>query len=521
MKPKKGDVSEGYTSDALLNGPDVLFELFSDVFRSWLVHGTVTFTLFASAFLPLLKNSLKNPADVSSYRAIAGSSLILKLFDQVVLILWGHLLKSDPLQFGYKPGYSTTQCSWFVMETASYFIRKKTPVILTLLDCTMAFDKCRFDILFQKLLDRKLPPVVLRVLIYVYEEQYAWVKWGREKSQLFRIQNGTRQGSVLSPSLFSVYMDGLLCQLRKSGVGCHIGGVFAGAVGYADDLLLMSPSRSSMELMLKICEKYASDTNLQFSTHPDPEKSKSKCIFMTGHLNQKKPVNLKLYGDDLPFVKTALHLGHVLSEDCSMDQDIRCRRAEFIRNSTEVREVFSFAQPNQILQAVKTYCCSMHNCMTWDLSSDMANQFYNSWTTCVKLAWNVDRAAKKYFVDNLLAGGLPSLRSSVLACYGNFFHGVRNSVALEIRALACISAGDRRSTTGMNLCYIYEEAELDPQQCRQQVRGAILLKKCPVPIMDTWRIPCLQKFLTEQHRLEMLGEETSEVAFLILSLVTS
>ena len=48
-----------------------------------------------------------------------------------------------------------------------------------------------------------------------------------------------------------------------------------------------------------------------------------------------------------------------------------------------------------------------------------------------------------------------------------------------------------------------------------------MLKKCPVLIMDTWRIPCLLKFLTEQHRLELLGEEMSEVASLILSLVTS
>ena len=143
---------------------------------------------------------------------------------------WGHLLQSDPLQFGYKSGYSTNQCSWFVMETASFFIRKKTPVIVTLLDCTMAFDKCRFDILFEKLLGTKLPPVVLRVLLFVYQEQYAWVKWGNEKSRMFKIQNGTRQGSVLSPSLFSVYMNSLLVRLRKSGVGCQVGGVFAGAV---------------------------------------------------------------------------------------------------------------------------------------------------------------------------------------------------------------------------------------------------------------------------------------------------
>ena len=349
MKPKKGDVSESFTSDAVLNAPDILFNSLAAVFRSWLVHGTVTRSLLACAFLPLLKNSLKNPADVKSYRAIAGSSLILKLFDQVVLLLWGHLLQSDPLQFGYKAKYSTTQCSWFVMETASFFIRRKTPVIVTLLDCTMAFDKCRFDVLFQKLLARNLPPVVIRVLIYVYQEQYAWVKWGKEKSQMFGIQNGTRQGSVLSPALFSVYMDELLLRLRRSGVGCHVGGVYAGAVGYADDLLLLAPSRSGAQIMLEICEKYAKETNLEFSTHPDADKSKTKCIFMTGHLKASKPVNLQLYGVDLPFVKSANHLGHQLSENYTMDQEIRSCRAGFIGDSSDVREMFSFAQPNQIL----------------------------------------------------------------------------------------------------------------------------------------------------------------------------
>lgn len=68
------------------------------------MHGSVTPTLLACAFLPLLKNALKNPADPNSYRAIAGSSIILKLFDKVVLLLWGHLLCTDTLQFGYKVG---------------------------------------------------------------------------------------------------------------------------------------------------------------------------------------------------------------------------------------------------------------------------------------------------------------------------------------------------------------------------------------------------------------------------------
>jgi hypothetical protein len=200
-------------------------------------------------------------------------------------------------------------------------------VSIDIFSCTKAFDKCKFDILFRKvldrkLLDRKLPAVVIRVLVFVCEEQTAWVKWGRVKSRTFGILNGTRQGSVLSPALFSVYMDDLIVKLREAGVGCHMGGLYTGVVGYADDLLLMAPSGSAMEKMLNICEDYAGELNLEFSTDPYPVKIKSKCIFMCGHLNKARQVNLQLYGVDLPQVNTATHFGNKLSWECNIDQDM-------------------------------------------------------------------------------------------------------------------------------------------------------------------------------------------------------
>ena len=243
MKPGKSDVSGGFTSDVLLHSPDTLFSNLAVVFRSFFVHGDVTLELLACAFLPLLKSNLKDPSKTDSYRAIAGSSQVLKLLDSVVLLLWGDLLTSDSLQFGFKPGTSTTECSWMVMEVAGHFLRRGTPTLTCLLDCSKAFDSCKFDKLFEKLMERNLPPIVIRVLVYAYEEQEGCIKLVGMKSATFRITNGTRQGSVLSPILFAVYLDGLLLDLKNLGVGCHVAGVWYGAAGYADDLILLAPSK--------------------------------------------------------------------------------------------------------------------------------------------------------------------------------------------------------------------------------------------------------------------------------------
>ena len=47
---------------------------------------------------------MKNPAVFDSYRAIAGASQLLKLFEYVILTVWGDCLQSDSMQFGFKKG---------------------------------------------------------------------------------------------------------------------------------------------------------------------------------------------------------------------------------------------------------------------------------------------------------------------------------------------------------------------------------------------------------------------------------
>ena len=404
-----------------------------------------------------------------------------------------------------------------------HYLRNGSHPILTVLDCSKAFDTCRFGTLFSKLLASGLPPIVVRALMTIYQQQYAWVKWGQSVSSRFCIVNGTRQGSMASPVLWSVYLDLLIKELRQLGLGCHVGGVYMGVVVYADDILLMAPNRVAMQAMLNICENYADRHNIMFSTDPVPSKSKTKCIFVSGQArNLSKPDPLTLCGRDLPWVTTATHLGHELHESGTMEHDSLVKRAVFIRNSTEVREAFGFASPVEVLSALKVYCSSFYGCMLWDLGGEGARQVFNSWTTAVKLAWEVPRGTRTYLVQRVLSSGIVSARCDILARYGNFYRSLRKSPSYEVSVMANLAGRDLRSSTGRNLKLLEEYTGINPW-----VFGSARLKEellkwemVETPDQDRWRVDYLFKLLGQRQVSHYNGDEDEEkrIAVLIDSL---
>ena len=65
---------------------------------------------------------------------------------------------------------------------------------------------------------------------------------------------------------FCVYIDDLFKILRKKKSGCWIHNDFFGIIGYADDIVLLSPSINALQDMIATCENYASARNLSFCT---------------------------------------------------------------------------------------------------------------------------------------------------------------------------------------------------------------------------------------------------------------
>jgi len=80
------------------------------------------------------------------------------------------------------------------------------------------------------------------------------------------IVSGVRQGGLLSPLLFNVYVDVMISSLRELGCGCHLkNNVFVGCVMYADDLLLISVSLIDLQKMLDECTSVGFKLGIKFN----------------------------------------------------------------------------------------------------------------------------------------------------------------------------------------------------------------------------------------------------------------
>ena len=116
--------------------------------------------------------------------------------------------------------------------------------------------------------------ICYRILSMWYTHQKMCIKWGNAISPSFTVSNGIKQGGIISPILFNVYMDGLSVLSNISNIGGQIGYTFLNHLCYADDLCLISLSSAGMQKLLNLCSKYAVDNSLTYNA----KKSFSLCF---------------------------------------------------------------------------------------------------------------------------------------------------------------------------------------------------------------------------------------------------
>ena len=173
-------------------------------------------------------------------------------------------------------GLSTMQCTFGMLEVIDYFDFNKSRVCSLLWDASKAFERVNYYKLFAEILKHNRCALLLRLLLFMYSRQSLRVNWGNTVSSEFTVLNVVKPGGMISPILFASYTDGLLNRLEETGVGCHMGSRFTGALAYADDITLLATCKSAISVIVSICERCA----FKFDIHFNGSKRKLFCYAM-------------------------------------------------------------------------------------------------------------------------------------------------------------------------------------------------------------------------------------------------
>ena len=187
-----------------------------------------------------------------------------------------------------------------VRETLEHYKRGGSYCWAASLDATKAFDRLLRDGLFVKLMN-KIPDVVWRALYLYYSISKAAVRSSKGISHIFRIEEGVKQGGVISPILFNFFLNDLLNECIEADLGARVYDVNVSIVAYCDDLILLSPLESDLMELLLICERYAFRWKIRFN----PSKS---TIFCTDG-NKLRQSTFRIGGGILERVDGFVYLG--------------------------------------------------------------------------------------------------------------------------------------------------------------------------------------------------------------------
>ena len=222
------------------------------------------------------------------------------------------------------------------------------------LDASKAFDRVVHAGLFLKLIQRKVPLIFLALIISRYGSLLCQVKWGDSYSDWFLVTAGVRQGGVLSPDFYSIYVDDLIKELKQLGIGCYYISIFAAALFYVDDMAILAPSIKGLKRLLAVCNEYCIEWDVCLNA------KKSKIVPFGKKLDMAQDVILD--GKKIEMVKEWVYLGVTLKSDVVFNCSVTDRIKKFYRCANAIFRIDGHSNDTVMLHLIETHCVPLLTC---------------------------------------------------------------------------------------------------------------------------------------------------------------
>ena len=299
------------------------------------------------------------------------------------------------MQLGLEPSISSTDSTFVLEKILHRYTGKRNKIIALFLDISKAFDRVNHFVIGKELLSRNIPPDMVLFLMSYLRNQKARVVWNGICGKYLTVEEGVRQGGILSPFLFKLYMDTLIRNVNKLDVGCRVGTQRANILAYADDLVLLAPDYRSLDSLYCFLKSGLDGLNMILNV------SKSKCM-MFSKTGVKDQGNIILGDDVFEIVDTFKFLGHYITSKLTDTKDIQIKLNSFYGKCHSLHRNFCNLNSSVLLFLFKAYCIPDYGIALWNHDNTFRSQNFKSF----QIAYN--KAVKRIL-------NVPSYSSSHIA----------------------------------------------------------------------------------------------------------
>ena len=267
LKKKKASDLENLCAEHIILGACCSTPVLVMLFNSILELSYIPTSFKEGVVVPVPKKG-KDHCHTDNYRGITITSIIGKVLEHAIQYRLRNQIehKQSKQQRGFTKGSSSTNAALILTEAIAEAKDNNRELFVASLDAKKAFDVVYQNAMLYKLFFEGLDPSLWNLMYDQYQDASSKVKWNGSLSRAFNLEQGVRQGSVLSTDCYKVFIDGLLKSLEKSSVGAKISNIFAGSPTCADDVLLIAECMSDLQFMLQVVNNYAADH--RYIIHP-------------------------------------------------------------------------------------------------------------------------------------------------------------------------------------------------------------------------------------------------------------
>jgi hypothetical protein len=292
------------SSEHLMYSHPVVVCILTKLFNLFILYGHIPASFGCSYTVPIPKcDGHGRSLSVDDFRGISISPIISKLFEMAILDRFSTYLITSDHQFGFKKNLSCRHAVYCVRNVIEGFVNNGSTFNVCTLDLSKAFDRMNHHALFIKLMERNFPNKLLAILETWFSISVSCVKWNTHFSNFFSLSAGVRQGGVLSPYLFAVFVDDIIRKVELLNVGCYVSSICTSIFLYADDILLLAPTVTGLQHLLQVCENELEQLDMRVNV------SKSTCIRLGPRFNVHCAKLTSLYGGVLEWVSSCRYLG--------------------------------------------------------------------------------------------------------------------------------------------------------------------------------------------------------------------